>query len=280
MSQADGSALTSARASAGIEANTTLLVVDDQESARYVKSRILLRAGFQVLEATTGEEALRMVAEHRPALVVLDIRLPDIDGIAVCRAIKEDPSTADTMVLQVSAYYTSTEDQVHGFHSGADAYIPGDVAPGLLVAVVRALLRTRRAEQAARARQERLELVQALDRSQRQLRALTASLLAAHDEERRSIARELHDDFSQRLAFLEIALTNLRQRRGAWPRNWAISSARFQRCPTTCIMSATGCTRAFWKTWAWKLRWKDYAKNSSARTTSRSDTFPRATLNV
>jgi signal transduction histidine kinase len=167
-----------------------------------------------VLEATTGHEALQKVAEHRPVLVVLDVKLPDIDGIAVCRAIRGDPGTANIMVLQVSAFYTSSEDQVHGLDSGADAYIPGDITPALLVAYVRALLRMRRAEEALRHQQERLQLLEALDRSHNELSALTAALFTAQEEEQARIARELHDDFSQRLALIERQLTNLRERPG------------------------------------------------------------------
>ena len=193
------------------DAIATVLVVDDHNSGRYVKTRVLVDAGFHVLSASTGMQALETIAEHHPALVVLDVLLPDINGKDVCRAIKENPATAGTMVLQVSAYYTSTDDQVEGLDSGADAYIPGDIAPALLVAAVRALLRTRRAEDAVRDREERLHLVEALDRSQEELRALAASLFTAQDEERRRIARELHDDFSQHTALLEMELTKLQQ---------------------------------------------------------------------
>ncbi len=193
------------------EAPVTVLVVDDHQSGLYTKVHVLARAGFRVLEAATGQDALRLVAERRPALVVLDIRLPDIDGIEVCRAIKADAATANTMVLQVSAYYTSPEDHVNGLDSGADFYLPGEIDPGMLLSAVNALLRTRRAEDAVRDREERLTLAQALDRSEKELRALTATLLTAQEDERRRIARELHDDFSQRLALLEMQLTELRQ---------------------------------------------------------------------
>lgn len=193
------------------DSSATVLVVDDHRPVLYVKTRVLMQAGFRVLEARSGAEALRAVSESHPDLVVLDIRLPDIDGMTVCRAIKDNPETSSTMVLQVSAYYTSTDDQVEGLDSGADAYIPGDVAPSLLVAAVRALLRTRRAEEAVRDREERLQLVEALDESQERLRALTARLFTAQEEERRRIARELHDDFSQRMALLELDLSKLRQ---------------------------------------------------------------------
>ena len=140
----------------------TLLVVDDHSAGLYAKSCALRHAGFEVLEAATGAEALRIVTERHPVLVVLDVKLPDIDGFAVCRAIKENPETASTMVLQVSAYYTSTDDQIQGLDDGADAYIPGDIAPALLVSSVRALLRTNAAEQALRVNEEHDKLAQAL----------------------------------------------------------------------------------------------------------------------
>ncbi len=193
------------------ESPVTVLVVDDHQSGLYTKVHVLSRAGFQALEASTGRDALRLVAEQRPALVVLDVRLPDIDGIEVCRAIKADPATSNTMVLQVSAYYTSPEDHVQGLDSGADFYISGEIDPAVLLSAVNALLRTRRAEEALRDRDERLKLTQALDRTEKELRALTATLFTAQEDEQRRIARELHDDFSQRLGLLEMELTELRQ---------------------------------------------------------------------
>lgn len=195
----------------GPEAAVTVLVVDDHNGGLYIKTRVLAQAGFHVLEAANGADALRIFDQYRPALVVLDVRLPDIDGITVCRAIKQHPAAAQTMVLQVSAYYTTTEDQVLGLDSGADAYIPGDIAPALLVAAVRALLRTRNAESALRHGEERLNLLEALGRTEEKLRALAANLFTAQEEERRRIARELHDDFSQRMALVEMTLTRLRQ---------------------------------------------------------------------
>ena len=66
-----------------------LLNVDDTEAARYAKQRTLHHAGFEVVEAGTGGEALAKVEELRPALVLLDVHLPDISGIEVCRIIKQ-----------------------------------------------------------------------------------------------------------------------------------------------------------------------------------------------
>jgi CheY-like chemotaxis protein len=70
-----------------------ILNVDDNDGARYAKTRILHSAGFKVIEAANGTDALAMVREDNPALVLLDVKLPDINGIEVCRRIKADPDT-------------------------------------------------------------------------------------------------------------------------------------------------------------------------------------------
>ncbi|EHP41027.1 signal transduction histidine kinase [Cupriavidus basilensis OR16] len=84
-----------------------ILNVDDSDGARYVKGRILRRAGFWVLEAASGQAALSLVRQHAPDLVLLDVKLPDINGLEVCRLIKSDPETAGTLVLQTSFLYMS-----------------------------------------------------------------------------------------------------------------------------------------------------------------------------
>src|SRR5262249_57071328 len=68
-----------------------ILNVDDYAPARYARSPALRRAGFDVLEATTGAEALRIVADERPDLVLLDVNLPDVDGFEVCRQLRQQP---------------------------------------------------------------------------------------------------------------------------------------------------------------------------------------------
>ncbi|HZP40218.1 MAG TPA: ATP-binding protein, partial [Candidatus Binatia bacterium] len=127
-----------------------VLVVDDNELARYGKSRILRRAGFDVSEAATGEEAMRSVAARPPRLVVLDVNLPDIDGWEICRRIKADPATASVLVLQVSATYVREEDTVRALEGGADACLTEPIEGPVLVATVKALLRARQAEDALR----------------------------------------------------------------------------------------------------------------------------------
>ena len=120
-----------------------ILLVDDDEAKRYSVAKILLRAGFSVKEAATGSEALQLAA-LRPDLVILDVRLPDLDGFEVCRRIKSDPATRAIPVLHVSSTFVNIEDKIQGLESGADGYLTSVAEPLELVATVRALLRARR----------------------------------------------------------------------------------------------------------------------------------------
>src|SRR3954454_13599413 len=100
-----------------------VLVVDDSLSQRIHLAHTLHEAGFEVREAATGAEALRLAAEHRPHLVVLDVVLPDIQGYEVCRRLKADPATAACLVLMLSGVATRSGDRVLGLGSGADGYL-------------------------------------------------------------------------------------------------------------------------------------------------------------
>ncbi len=130
--------------------NNTILVVDDHESSRYARGRVLRRAGYEVVEAATGQEALEAVARVHPQLILLDVQLPDINGLDVCRKIKGDPATSVIPVLHMSATNITGPDQVRGLEGGADGYLVEPVAPEVLVATVGALLRMRRAENESR----------------------------------------------------------------------------------------------------------------------------------
>lgn len=131
------------------DASRPILVVDDREEGRYILSRILVGAGYSVIEAKSGREALEKVLLD-PALVALDVRLPDMVGYEVCRRIKANPQTANIPVLQSSAVFTSSESRVEALESGADAYLVQPIEPTVLIATVRALLRLREAEALSR----------------------------------------------------------------------------------------------------------------------------------
>jgi two-component system, sensor histidine kinase len=119
----------------------TILNVDDNDGGRYAKTRILELAGYRVVEAATGTEALGLVGEAKPQLVLLDVKLPDVDGMELCRRLKSDPVNTHIMVLQISAVHTARADRVHGLECGADTYLTEPVEADELLAAVNALLR-------------------------------------------------------------------------------------------------------------------------------------------
>jgi PAS domain S-box-containing protein len=127
-----------------------VLTVDDYDSARYARSKLLQQAGFRVAEAATAAEALRLIADDAPAVALVDVNLPDMNGSELCRRIKDNPATAGVIVVHTSATFRRGEDRVRGLDQGADAYLVEPVEPEELVATIRALLRTRRAEEAVR----------------------------------------------------------------------------------------------------------------------------------
>jgi PAS domain S-box-containing protein len=127
-----------------------VLNVDDNDGARYVKTRLLTHAGFEVLEAASGGEALELARERQPELVLLDVKLPDINGLEVCRLIKQGAATQHILVLQTSASMVDSAHRVRALDAGADSYLVEPIEPEELVANVRALLRLRRAEDAYR----------------------------------------------------------------------------------------------------------------------------------
>jgi DNA-binding response OmpR family regulator len=118
-------------------ATERILVVDDEPMVREVIVAYLEREGFRVVEATTGTEALRQIAESRPDLVVLDVMLPEIDGFSVLAALRK---ANDIPVILLTAR-TEEPDRVLGLELGADDYVVKPFSPRELVARVRSVLR-------------------------------------------------------------------------------------------------------------------------------------------
>jgi two-component system sensor histidine kinase/response regulator len=158
----------------------TIINVDDYEPARYARGRVLLHAGFNVYDAASGSDALSLIAKHNPDLILLDVHLPDVNGIEVCRRIKSAPSSSSVIVLQISASATAAPQATAALDSGADAYLTEPVDPEVLVATVKALLRLRKAERELSAANERLRLLnQELYRSNEDLQQF--AFAASHD---------------------------------------------------------------------------------------------------
>jgi PAS domain S-box-containing protein len=132
-------------------ARLRILNVDDYRPGRYARTKLLQQAGFEVLEAETGAEALRQAVSARPHVVLLDVKLPDVDGYEVCRRLKAHPVTTAIPVLHLSAAHRAAGDHARGLDAGADGFLVEPVAPEVLLATVRSVARARRAEDAVRA---------------------------------------------------------------------------------------------------------------------------------
>jgi CheY-like chemotaxis protein len=135
-----------------------ILNVDDNEVGRYAKSRVLRAAGFVVYEAATGEEALSTIREVSPQLALINVKLPDMDGVQLPRLIKSDPVLSRILVLQTSATFVQGGDGVRALDDGADSYLVEPVEPGELIANINALLRLRNAEEKVRESERLLRL--------------------------------------------------------------------------------------------------------------------------
>jgi two-component system phosphate regulon response regulator PhoB len=121
-------------------ARETILVIEDEREIQELLRYNLAREGYRVTCVGSGEEAIRGIRSAPPDLVLLDIMLPGMDGLEVCRALKKDSSTRHIPVIMLTAKGEET-DVVTGLELGADDYVPKPFSPRVLVARVRAVLR-------------------------------------------------------------------------------------------------------------------------------------------
>ncbi|MBN2022326.1 MAG: response regulator [Pirellulales bacterium] len=127
-----------------------VLVVDDTALNVAILADELRDRGCDVLTAASGEEALRVCGAERPDVILLDVMMPDVDGIEVCRRLKADPATQSIPVLLLTCL-TGKQSIIAGLDAGADDYISKPFAPGVLIARLRAALRVKRSyDQVAR----------------------------------------------------------------------------------------------------------------------------------
>lgn len=118
----------------------TVLVVDDEKDIRDLLEHSLTRNGFRVTSVPTGEDALREARRNPPDLVLLDLMLPGVDGLDVCKALKGDERTSHVPVVMLTAR-SEESDQIVGLELGADDYIAKPFSTRVLLARVRAVLR-------------------------------------------------------------------------------------------------------------------------------------------
>ncbi len=119
---------------------TKILLVDDEPDILEFMSYNLNKEGFEVFTSTNGKDAIRIATQEKPSLIILDVMMPDLDGIETCRVIRETPELKEVLVAFLTA---RNEDysQIAGFDAGADDYINKPIKPRVMVSRVKALLR-------------------------------------------------------------------------------------------------------------------------------------------
>jgi len=136
-----------------------LMVVDDTPAALKATARVLEQAGYHVVQATGGRQALELIREHRPQLVLLDVVLPDLSGPEVLQQIRSDSALDSVSVVLLSSVKTAPDDQSLGLDTGADGYIARPITNQELLARVRSHLRQRELIDQLRASEERFRNV-------------------------------------------------------------------------------------------------------------------------
>ncbi len=124
----------------------SILIIDDEADIRDILGYNLKKEGFQVLTATNGIEGIKIAERENPDLILLDVMMPDMDGIEVCQLLRSKSSTAHIKVCFLTA---RNEDysQIAGFDAGADDYVSKPIKPKVLVSRIRAILRRSSDEQ-------------------------------------------------------------------------------------------------------------------------------------
>jgi PAS domain S-box-containing protein len=124
----------------------TVLIVDDSEARLLIHSKIVAEGGYKIITAINGTDCLRIVQEQPIDIILLDVVLPDINGVEVCRRLKSDPRTYSALILLVSSVEIKSLNQSYGLDSGADGYVVLPVSNQELLSRVRALERIKQME--------------------------------------------------------------------------------------------------------------------------------------
>jgi CheY-like chemotaxis protein len=115
-----------------------ILIVEDEQNIRLLV-RLVLQNHYELREAGDGLEALAILADWRPDLALVDVSMPNLDGIELCRRIKSDPTTQDVRVILVTGL-TQNRDRLRGEEAGADGYLKKPFSPSVLTEQIAALL--------------------------------------------------------------------------------------------------------------------------------------------
>src|SRR5215472_12794483 len=173
-----------------------ILLVDDQPAKLLAYEAMLEKLGEQLIRANSGKEALEQLLKQDIALVLTDIRMPEMDGFELADAMRHHPRFQKTAIIFVSAVYLTDQDRLKGYQLGAVDYVSVPIVPEVLRAKVRIFVELHR-----KTRQ--------LSDSEKSLRTLSLHLLRSQDEERRRIGRDIHESLGQTLVAIKMGLDSL-----------------------------------------------------------------------
>ena len=185
----------------------SILIVDDDPASLAVMQEILANQGARLLTATSGEEALRKVLDDDFAAIIMDVRMPGIDGFTTASMIRERKRSKYTPIIFVTAHAEDVSTMFRSYRAGAVDFISKPVIPDVLRSKMSVFVglhdmnRMLNAELAERSLTE-----QRLRNSEENLRALAKHLQSVREEERIHIAREIHDELGQALTGLKFEL--------------------------------------------------------------------------
>ena len=184
---------------AGQSARAKILLVDDEPKSLYALQQLLAPLGDELLTAPSGEEALKLALKHDFAVILLDVRMPGIDGFETAQMIRGRERSRLTPIIFLTAAADEMTSMFRGYEVGAVDYLMKPVVPEVLTSKVAVFVELHR-------KSERLR------ESEEKLRRLAAHLVTIREEERAHIAREIHDELGQVLTGLKMEVTWLAKR--------------------------------------------------------------------
>jgi signal transduction histidine kinase len=183
-----------------MQEKVNILMIDDQPAKLLSYEAILAELGENLIKANSGREALEYLLKTDVAVVLMDVSMPELDGFELADIIRQHPRFQKTAIIFISAVHLTDVDRLKGYQRGAVDYVSVPVIPELLRAKVSIFAELHR-------KTWQLEMLN------RELRGLSSRLISTQDEERRRLARELHDGLGQELAAVKMIMDGVLQQK-------------------------------------------------------------------
>ncbi|HEX3061504.1 MAG TPA: response regulator, partial [Usitatibacter sp.] len=189
------------------ESQGRILIVDDDPANRHALQEVLAGSGAHIVTASSGEEALRQVLEQDFAAILMDVRMPGIDGFTTASMIRERKRSRYTPIIFLTAAADDVSSMFRGYRAGAVDFMTKPVIPEVLRSKIAIFVGLNDMHRMLNAElSERAATEARLRSSEEKLRALAAHLQSVREEERIRIAREIHDELGQALTGLKFDL--------------------------------------------------------------------------